>query len=81
MKCGFDPWPLSVDEGFSVATGCIVNHRCSSDTVLPRLWWRPAVAALIQLLAVELPYATGAAVKRKRKKKKIPLKTVSEQNF
>ena len=32
------------------------------------LWCRPAAAALIQPLAWELPYATGMALKRKKKK-------------
>ena len=36
----------------------------------PELWGRPAAAALIQPLARELPYAAGAALKRKKKKKK-----------
>ena len=31
------------------------------------LWYRPAAAAPIQPLAWELPYAAGAAVKRKKK--------------
>ena len=30
------------------------------------LWHRPAAAALIQLLAWELPYAAGVAIKRKK---------------
>ena len=30
---------------------------------------RPAAAAPIRLLAQELPYATGAAIKKKKKKK------------
>ena len=34
------------------------------------LWWcRPAAAAPIQPLAWELPYAAGAALRRKEKKK------------
>ena len=33
--------------------------------MLPCLWHRPAAAALIQLLAWELPYGAGAALKRK----------------
>ena len=36
--------------------------------LLLRLWCRLAAAAPIQLLARELPYATGAAAKRKKKK-------------
>ena len=34
------------------------------DTVLLWLWYRLAAAALIWPLAWELPYATGAALKR-----------------
>ena len=34
------------------------------------LWRRPAAAALIPLLAWELPYAVGAALKKPKKKKK-----------
>ena len=30
------------------------------------LWPRPAAVALIQLLALELPYVAGAAIKRKK---------------
>ena len=39
------------------------------DLVLLWLWCKLAAAALIPLLAGELPYATGAALKRKKKKK------------
>ena len=39
------------------------------DLVLLWLWLRLAATALIQPLAREVPYATGAALKRKRKKK------------
>ena len=34
-----------------------------------RLWQKPAVAALIRLPPWELPYATGAAIKKKKKKR------------
>ena len=34
------------------------------------LWCRPAAAALIHPLAWELPYASGAALKSKKEKKK-----------
>ena len=34
------------------------------------LWLRPAAAAPIQPLALELPYAANVAVKKKKKKKK-----------
>ena len=33
------------------------------------LWCRPAAVALIQLLAWELPYAAGVALKSKKKRK------------
>ena len=35
------------------------------------LWCRPAAVAPVRPLAWELPYATGAALKRPKKKKKI----------
>ena len=37
--------------------------------MLPWLWCRPAAAAPIQPLGWELLYATGAAVKRREKRK------------
>ena len=40
------------------------------DPVLLWLWFRPAAMALIWLLAWESPYATGVALKSKKKKKK-----------
>ena len=46
-----------------------VGQRHSSDPVLLWLWHRPAAASLILPLAWELPYAAGAALKRKKKKK------------
>ena len=50
---------------------CGVGHRCSLDLALVWLWHRPAVAAPIQPLAWELPYAMDEALKRKKKKSKI----------
>ena len=47
-----------------------VGHRCSSDPTLLWLWHRPAVTALIQLLAWEPLYAAGVALKRQKTKKK-----------
>ena len=47
-----------------------MDHRCGLDPGLLWLWRRPAATALIQPLAWELPYATTAALKSKRKKKK-----------
>ena len=64
--CGFDPCPCSVGEGSSVALSCSVGLRRRSDPTRLWLWWRPAAAALIQLLAWERPYAAGVAVKRKK---------------
>ena len=48
---------------------CGVGHRHSSDLVLLWLWCRLVATALIQLLAWELPYALGAALKKTEKKK------------
>ena len=45
-----------------------VGCRLSSDPALLWLWCRLAAAALIQPLAGELPYATGAVLKRKKKR-------------
>ena len=45
---------------------CGVGHTRGSDPEL-WLWCRPAAAALIRPLAWELPYATGVALKRKKK--------------
>ena len=44
-----------------------IGYRCGSDWSLLWLWYSLAATALIQLLAWEFPYATGTAVKRKRK--------------
>jgi len=50
---------------------CGLGHRGISDLVLPWLWHRPAAAVQIWPLAWEPPYATGAALKRQKEKKKI----------
>ena len=44
---------------------CGVAHRCSLDPVL--LWCGPAAIAQIRLLAWELQYAVGAALKKGKK--------------
>ena len=49
--------------------GCVIGCRHSSDLALLWMWRRLAAAALIQPLAWELPYATGVAVKRRKKEK------------
>ena len=53
---------------------CCCKLRCrlqlGSDPVLLWLWCRPAAAAPIWRLAWELPYATGGALKRKKKNKR-----------
>ena len=46
----FDPWPQSVGQGSGVITSCSVGHRCGLDLVLPWLWHRPTVAALVRPL-------------------------------
>ena len=48
---------------------CGVGHRCSLDSELLWLWCRLAAVALIGPLAWEPPYAVGAALKSKKKKK------------
>ena len=53
--------------GFAVSCG--VGRRCDSDPTLLWLWCRLAAAALIGPLAQELPYAAGAALKRKKERK------------
>ena len=45
---------------------CGVGRRCGSDPALLQLWYRPAAAALIEPLAWELLYVTGAALKKKK---------------
>ena len=47
-----------------IAMSCGVGHRCSSDPDLLWLWCRRAAVALIQPLAGELSYVTGAALKK-----------------
>ena len=48
---------------------CSVGHRRSWDLLLLWLWCRLTAVALIQPLAWDLPYATGTALKCKKKKK------------
>ena len=46
---------------------CCVGHRCSSDPSLLWPWCRPVFTAPIRLLAWELLYAMGAALKTTKK--------------
>ena len=48
---------------------CGVGHRHSPDPMLLWPWCRLAATALIRPLAGELPYATGAALKKQKKLK------------
>ena len=56
---------------------CGVGHRHGSDPML--LWCRPAAAAPIRPLALELPCATGVSIisKNTKQSSKIKLKSVS----
>ena len=49
---------------------CGIGHRHGLDLALLWVWQRPAAAAQNQLLAWELPYASGVTLKRRKKKKK-----------
>ena len=69
-----------MDYGSGVAVSCGVGHRCGSDTVLLWLWRRLEAAAPIGLLAWELPYATGVALKKKRKKMEMTSKGAGHTN-
>ena len=57
--------------GSGVVVACGIGHRCGLDLELLWLWYRLAVAALIQPLAWELPYTMGVVLKRPKKKKKV----------
>ena len=63
---GLDQW----FKGSGIAASCGVGCRCGSDLMLLWLWRRPAATAPIRSLAWEPPYATGAALKRQKTKKK-----------
>ena len=49
---------------------CGVGCRHDSDPALLWLWRRPATVVLIQPLAWEPPYATGAALKKDKRQNK-----------
>ena len=48
---------------------CAIGCRRGSDLALPWLWRRSTAVAPIRPLAWEPPYATGATLKRQKKKK------------
>ena len=50
----------------ALPASCGVGRRHGSDLALLCLWHRPAATAQIQLLAWELPYAAGEALKSKK---------------
>ena len=53
--------------------GCGVGRSQGLDLALLWLWCRPAATAQIRPLALEPPYALGAALKRQKEKKKYAL--------
>ena len=48
-----------------------VDHKPGLDLALLWLWCRPVAIALIRSLAWEPPFAAGAALENRQKKKKI----------
>ena len=48
----------------SITASCGIGHRSSSDLVLLWLWCRPATTPRLTP-SLELPYDTGAAIKKK----------------
>ena len=65
----FHPWPCSVLSGLRIQCGYKLHHRSQMwlRYDVAWLWFRPVAAALIWRLACELPYATGVAIKKKKK--------------
>ena len=57
--------------GKDLAVSCSIGHRHGSDLTLLWLWCRLVAVAPIQPLAWEPPFAACAALKSKKKKKKI----------
>ena len=64
-------------KGSGIAMSYGVGHRCHLGSALLWLWSSPAAAALIQPLAWELPYVTGAALKKQKQTKRIKLSNFS----
>ena len=63
MSCG-------VGRRRGVAVSCGVGRRRGWGPPLLWLWRRPAATAPIRTLAWELPYASGAALEKRKKTKK-----------
>ena len=61
-------WVQSLASLRGIAESCGIGRRHSSDPAVLRLWHKPAVAAPIQPLAWELPYAIGVALKTNKQK-------------
>ena len=61
--------------GSHIAVSCGVGRSCGSEPVAVAVG-RPVAAAPIQHLAWELPYATGVALKRKKKKNNYQISVV-----
>ena len=59
---GLPQWVKGSNIGMSCGVGC----RLGSDPMLLWLWHRPAAAALIKPLTLELSYAMSAALKRQK---------------
>ena len=68
QDAGSIPGLAQVGWGSGITVSCGVSRRHGLDPTLLWLWCRPAAAALIRPLPWELPYAAGAAIKRKKKK-------------
>ena len=64
--------------GSNVAVSCGVGCKYGLDPSLLWLWYRPTAVALIQPLAWEVPYAAGAALKRKKQNKQNPQPHISK---
>ena len=62
---GFTQW---VRIRHCIAVNCGIGLRPGLDLALLWLWCRPAAAARIHPPAWELPYATGATLKRQKKR-------------
>ena len=68
-----NPWPpLQVKDPALLWAVVCVGRRCGLDPMLLWLWCRPSSCTLIWPLAWELPYTTGTALKRLKKKKNPP---------